>query len=266
VAVGDRGMAAAGRRRRHHSGMGAANTYSLGELNKLNIYNLKGKLLSFYGHNLESNPYVQLSIESDYFDLNSLILKYRNSSSPLYLSINIRSLQCNFDKLANLVHELCKHNVPIEIIAIQETWQILHTETVTLPGFNFIFKQREKSRGGGVGFYISESLNYKIIDDLSPFVEKTLECLTIEIFTKKSKKTLLSNIYHSPTPTAGLTIKSHTENFLQSFDELLSNISLLNINTVAFTDSNINLLNLERNTVAVDYLHLIHSNSFIQSV
>jgi len=165
-----------------------------------------------------------------------------------------------------MVQELQKNNVTIEIIAIQETWHINYIETVTLPGFNFIFKQREKGRGGGVGFYISETLNYKIIDDLSPFVEKTIECLTVEIFTKKSKKTLLSNIYHSPTPAVGLTVKSHTENFLQLLDELLSNISLFNINTVAFTDSNINLLNLDRNPVAVDYLNLLHSNSFIQSI
>jgi len=51
-----------------------------------------------------------------------------------------------------MVQELQKNNVTIEIIAIQETWHINYIETVTLPGFNFIFKQREKGRGGGVGF------------------------------------------------------------------------------------------------------------------
>jgi len=186
AAAGDLGTAAAaGGIWRHLSGMGAANAYSLSELNNLNTYCLKENLLSFFGHDSETNPYVQLSINSDFFDLNSLILKYRNASSPLYLSINIRSLQCNFSKLANMVQELKDNNVTIEIIAVQETWQIKYVETVTLPGFNFIFKQREKGRGGGVGFYISESLNYKIIDELSPFVEKTLECLTVEIFSKK---------------------------------------------------------------------------------
>ena len=253
-----------------HFGAGAANKTSLGELNNLNIYNLADKTLSYYGKDTDSNPYLNIDINSTFHDPSSFIATFKSITSPIFLSLNIRSLQCNFLSLSTFVNDLLKANIPVVAIALQEIWQLPVPETVNLPGFNFISKQRNTSRGGGVGFYIAKSYNYKIINGLSIFNEKTFESLTITIQpdnTRKGKsKLLLSNIYRSPTPPDNITQSVHLDNFYRQLDELLHNINVLQSNSHIFLDANINLLNIERNQQAIDYLQTIHTNSFIQII
>ena len=49
-------------------------------------------------------------------------------------------------------------------------------------------------------------------------------------------------------------------------DEFLHNTGALRLKSFIFLDSNINLLNIERNQQAIDYLQTIHTNSFIQTI
>ena len=68
------------------------------------------------------------------------------------------------------------------------------------------------------------------------------------------------------TYTTGSTIPVHTNNFLETLDEHLSNLSLLNLKAFAFLDANINLINIDRNQYASMYLDIVHSNSFLQTI
>ncbi len=44
-------------------------------------------------------------------------------------------------------------NVKIDVIALQETWEIQDPDHLMLPGFQkIVFKNRRDMRGGGVGF------------------------------------------------------------------------------------------------------------------
>jgi hypothetical protein len=71
-------------------------------------------------------------------------------------------------------------HISVDVIAVQEIWDIRYPEIVTLPGFKpLIFKKRRNMRGGGVGFFIRENLTGDIIEELSPFVNKIFESLTI---------------------------------------------------------------------------------------
>ncbi len=91
-----------------------------------------------------------------------------------------------------------------DILALQETWNIPYTELVQIPGYTFTHKQRTSSRGGGVGFYIRNSITYKIVSELSQFTANIFESLTIE--AKIGKKTyLLTSIYRSPNPPKNTT-------------------------------------------------------------
>ena len=52
---------------------------------------------------------------------------------------------------------------PFDVLTLSETWlkdnrQLL--EYVSIPGYNFEFRNRENIRGGGVGAYIKESVQY----------------------------------------------------------------------------------------------------------
>jgi len=196
--------------------------------------------------------------------MSSFIQAYANSLNPIYLSINIRSLQANHFSLNSLVENFLNANIPLDIIAVQEIWQLPHPEVISIPNFNFIFKQRLAGRGGGIGFYLSNRLNYKIRDDLSFFQDKVYESLTAEISEGK-RKFIITNIYRSPTPPSSISQTEHFNNFLQIFDE---NLQLLSgfANSLIFLDSNINLLNLDRNQQAISYLETIHNNSFLQTI
>ena len=72
------------------------------------------------------------------------------------MCLNIRSLvnSHNFNKLKCLISEL---QIKPDIIAINETWEKPSSseQYKNLNGYNFILNPKLKSKGGGVGMYIS---------------------------------------------------------------------------------------------------------------
>lgn len=117
-------------------------------------------------------------------------------------------------------------------------WNIPYPDLLQIPGFTFYFKSRNVGKGGGVGFYVKNDLKVKIINNLSNFIDKTFEVLTLEI-TFNSKKFLVSSLYRTPTFNVAF-LNSFNEHF-ETFLDLAHNY---NIPHAIFTDSNFNLLNL----------------------
>ncbi len=89
---------------------------------------------------------------------------------------------------------------------------IRNTDLVQIPNYSLFLKTRTNGRGGGVGFYIHNSFHCKTIAELSPFVEKEFESLTVEL-TQKKKKLILCNIYRSPTQLHGQSSTVQIDNF-----------------------------------------------------
>ena len=111
--------------------------------------------------------------------------------ADICLSQNIRSLMGNFPKLEQFVFR----HPNIKAIALQEVWA--PDFPPKLQGFQkFISRTRSKRKGGGIGFYLAEDLQYDIID--SPFTEGVLETLCIELKLGKNKKTRIFNVYRPP--------------------------------------------------------------------
>jgi hypothetical protein len=174
-----------------------------------------------------------------------------------FASLNIRSLLSNFNHLVSIITNLTTNNVNLAVVALQETWSVPYPDLVQIPGFKLILKTRTNSRGGGIGFYIKESLDHKIINNLSPFFEKDFECLTIET-SIQGRKTVLSNIYRSPSSPPDL--------FINRLDSHLHNLYQLNPDSLVFLDSNINLLKITNYQPAMEYLDTIHNNGFLQLI
>ena len=170
-----------------------------------------------------------------------------------------------FDDLYSLITQLTTSNVNIKIIALQEIWNIPYPELVNIPNFKFVHKTRNLNKGGGVAFYVKNDIHFKILNDLSHFIEKEFECLTIEATINK-KKVLLSNIYRSPNPLNNTTQAEHVENFINYFDTHLYNLSMKNDDSFVFLDSNINLLSINNNQNAALYLETVYSNGYLQKV
>jgi len=133
------------------------------------------------------------------------------------MSLNCQSLASKHTNITTLLKELANNNIHVDILALQETWRLPYTEIVQIHGYHFIHKHRSTNRGGGVGFYIKNSITHKLHDDLSPFIDNVFEAITIE--AKIHKKTyILSSIYRSPNPPHNMTNALQTTTFISQLD------------------------------------------------
>jgi hypothetical protein len=211
------------------------------------------------------SPYTLYKINSPYFDTHSLIAKHNKHKQPFFLSLNTQSLQSKHQNISLLLSELASKQINVDILALQETWRIPYTEIVAIPGYTFTHTHRTANRGGGVGFYIKNTITYKVIAELSPFTDNIFESITIE--AKIHNKTyLLSSVYRSPNPPANMNVNAQITAFNTSLDTLLSNLNTKKLNTYVFLDSNLNLLhtNTEQSTAA--YHDTILNNGYLQTI
>jgi hypothetical protein len=235
------------------------------ELNSNINLDLLSSLNRYFTTEDNINPYEITTINSKFHDPDSFALSYSNTTSPIFLNINIQSLPSKYENLKHTILSLANNNISVPVIAVQEIWQIPYPDSINIPGYKFIYKQRKVNRGGGVGFYISQDIPTKNLPDLSPFIEKCFETLTIEI-TLNGKKHILSNIYRSPSPLNNTTPLEQLSDFIDRIDNLSSELSNLNSPTFIFSDSNLNLHNLPVNHSTEQYFISLHSNGFIQTV
>ena len=206
------------------------------------------------------SPYVQYNITSPYYDMQTLSAKLANHTQPIFLSLNTQSLLSKHESIKILLSDLASKNIHIDILALQETWRIPYLELVQIPGYHFLHKHRASNRGGGVGFYIRDTITYKHLPDLSPFTDNVLESITIE--AKIHKHTyLLSSIYRSPNKPRNMSPAEQITAFNTQLDTLLSSLNTKKLNTYVFLDSNLNLLHIDSDNSISGYHDLILATS-----
>lgn len=155
----------------------------------------------------------------------------------------------------------------VDVVALQEIWDIRYPELVAVDGFKpLIFKKRRGMRGGGVGFFVKNSLSAEILEELSPFENKIIETLTIQLsFPSSNQPILLTCVYRSNGPIANVTASQQMDRFLEKFSNLLVDLKATNKPSFVFTDSNINLLNLH-SVEASSYLNSMLANGYLQCI
>jgi len=241
--------------------------------NGLNVLNAQAELDFFTSYNevyrddnLNDDPFFGVNLNSNFHDIESLADICKQSKRSIYLSLNVQSLMSKHEKLAMEISELEQKNVIVDVIAIQEIWDIRYPELVSLDGFNpIIFKKRRNMRGGGVGFYIRKGLNAEIIENLSPFENKIIETLTLRLTYPNSKIVFLTCIYRSNGTIANVTATQQLERFMETFSQILSDLKATNKPSYVFLDSNINLLHLQ-NADAMNYLNCIFDKGYLQII
>jgi hypothetical protein len=154
------------------------------------------------------------------------------------------------------------NNINIKVICLQEVWQVPFPDLIAIPGFTFVSKQRNNSRGGGVGFYVKNDVKYKILTNLSPFTDKLFESITIEV-TLNNKKVIVCNYYRSPSPIANMSNSVQLSEFVDIIDNLSFSLSNLHLPVYITSDTNLNLLNFANYEYSESYLHSLHSNGFL---
>ena len=119
------------------------------------------------------------------------LLPSQQISADIAISQNLRSINKNFKHLKEFVG---RHR-NIRVCALQETWS--SKVQYKLDGFQpLIERKRVNKAGGGVGFYLENSVKYTIVD--SPFLEGVVETLCIDVKLNKGKSIRIINIYRTP--------------------------------------------------------------------
>jgi exonuclease III len=165
-----------------------------------------------------------------------------------------------------VILDLVDKNVQIDVLALQETWDVKYPELLTIPGFMPVMvKKRRGMRGGGVGFYVRNNLDAKILDNLSPFENKIMEAMTIQLTYPDNRCVLLTSIYRSNGNIPNVTEAQQMDRFLEKFDELCNDLRLSRKESFIFIDANIDLLNLNSND-SKNYLNLIFNHGYLQCI
>jgi hypothetical protein len=84
----------------------------------------------------------------------------------------------------------------LSIISLTEAW--LDNENCTdykLDNFNFVSANRNTKKGGGVGMFISDGLNFKFRPDLDINEEGIIESHFVEIITTVGKNIIVGTLY-----------------------------------------------------------------------
>ena len=231
--------------------------------NSINTFNAN---LNNFLNEHDADPFDGYDINSVFYDEPTFTDKLKNSKNPLILNLNIQGLNSKFDKLSELTDVLEQKNVLVDIIAIQETWEINNVDLISLSNFQrFVFKSRTSARGGGVGFYVRKGLKFRILEELSIFNERTFESLCIEVEFENGKKVLLTSLYRPPSSTL-LTNAQQFEVFMECFENLLSLLTRTNTVSYILTDSNLDLLKLNENMQSLNYFQTLTSHGFINII
>ena len=126
-------------------------------------------------------------------ELSNFVLS-KSQVSLNILHANCRSLNKNFSELSNL---LSFSNSSLSAICLTETWlNKVNEDIFQLEGYNFVSKCRDK-KGGGVGIFLQHNLEFSVCNDLT-YIDKSIECLFIEIVQKSQSNILLGVIYRPP--------------------------------------------------------------------
>ena len=191
---------------------------------------------------------------SEYIDadqVNYFLNGCLNGNDISIMHINARSLKKNFDSVNQLVASI---NCSLSAICISETWLNEATSSLfNLPGYTFISNSRPCRSGGGIGIYLNEILNYKILPKYSKMCPH-IESLVVEVNAGNSCKFILGCIYRPPDADVIC--------FNDDLDNILNSLSAgYNKSIFLVGDFNLDLLKFTSHQPTETFLHNMLSKS-----
>ena len=186
-------------------------------------------------------------------EVNELVRDKPCNSGMSFLHINCRSLIGNFDRFRVLTTNLLDS---FSVIGVSETW--LNDDTfnmVNLPGYNFISNHRRGKTGGGVGLYLGDYFQYKLIQDCNISNPEVIESLFVEISNPLGKNIIVGTVYRPPN--------QNLVSFIEDFNKILSIISKDNKQCYIMGDFNLDLLHCDHHAYTQEFIDSLFSHMFI---
>ena len=193
------------------------------------------------------------------------VLKSKTNSLKL-LSLNCQSLKAKFSQLQIYLNEFDNAECPFSIICVQETWISDHEDTslLQLDGYNFISQPKQCSMHGGVGIYLKDTFDYKILPILGNvdvwdgiFIEFNVNIID----SSQKKKIILGNIYRPARDIA-----ANYDTFNEDMQHILSRLSQTNAEIFLTGDFNINLLKMHENELIHNFMDTLLTNSLLPKI
>ena len=104
-------------------------------------------------------------------------------------------------------------------------------------GYEFVYRNRDEKRGGGVGIYTRDMIEFKVRSDISK-LDDSIEHLWVEIQGKKKNSACLIVVFYQPSSENNKKLE-----WIEKLDSVLSIVkSNWNGNIMITGDSNIDLL------------------------
>lgn len=127
--------------------------------------------------------------------------------------VNCQSLFAHYDEFYNFFR-----NTDFHVICMSETWlrSGIGDDMVRFPGYSIFRCDRVGRVGGGVGFYLSDSLRASVLVSSPGFTTARPEYIIAEILFKDSSKLLLAVVYRPPN-------SGYIGEFFQTFLDLQVN-------------------------------------------
>ena len=184
--------------------------------------------------------FLERNIDCKFYNEFSLCQKLKKTSNFLCLSSNVQSLASKFNELCSFLDVLSSNSISPDVFAVQEVWNG-NVESFNIEGYRFFSKTRKKGRGGGVGLYVKDKYNAKVLERYSTFKENIIESIAVEIEIPKVKKFVAISLYR-PNRHTTLSQSEQIAIFFEEFTKQLESLAQLNTPVHIFTDTNIDIL------------------------
>ena len=161
------------------------------------------------------------------------------------MQLNCHGLLGKLDKFKSLLSD-AKRRQNIHIVALAETWlKSNNVKRVKIPGYNFVGSHRKCRKGGGVGFLVSQNLEFRVRKDLALDLPE-FENMTIEIKTH-SENIFVSTLYRPPDGKCKVFLKNYKRLLNKFTEKELSNL-------VIGMDHNLDIMKHDKHTVTNDFI------------
>ena len=186
----------------------------------------------------------------DYLDHDEMIEVKISESDLSIIQWNVRGLMNKQSTVLNFINGCNKSE--IDIVIVSETWLTSSSlSLVNIPGYDFVGEVHNHKKGGGVGFLINQSLQYKTRPDLK-ILDDELESCFIEL--KSDISTIIIGSLYRPPNTNQKSFIERIDNWLKQ-NKAHENIIILGM------DHNMDLLKCDKNSNTQCFLETILDDS-----
>lgn len=192
----------------------------------------------------------------DYYDLTNPI--EARHGDLLVMQLNIRGLFGKMSNLKNLINN-ASHGKKIDVILLCETWQNKNSPSISLPGYEYVYKIRKHKIGGGVGIFVSDRIRYTEVK-LSANYE-SIEHVVINIKTKHGNESItICSLYRPPNTNDTKFVEEYKNLLLDLYKTSTSKKLILGM------DHNLDFLKHSLHKRTHDFIELNLDNSLIPSI